>query len=89
MEDFGAHSNYTELALREMGFTNVFSHTGTATEVILRGKTVFPIVTGTFGAVDFLMSVLGEAQGVLHYHEGKRLKPLTEKTTLPKLRSMS
>ena len=64
MEDFGAHSNYTELALREMGYANVFSHTGTATEINLRGKRVFPIVTGTFGAVDFLMSVLGEAQGV-------------------------
>ncbi|KAL9599491.1 MAG: hypothetical protein Q9219_003830 [cf. Caloplaca sp. 3 TL-2023] len=61
MEDFGAHSNYTELVLREMGYTNVFPHTGTATEINLRGRRVFPIVTGTFGAVDFLHSVLGEA----------------------------
>ncbi|MCJ1353885.1 MAG: hypothetical protein MMC33_003872 [Icmadophila ericetorum] len=61
MEDFGAHSNYTELALREMGFTNVFSHTGTATEIQLHGKRVFPIVTGTFGSVDFILSLLGEA----------------------------
>lgn len=61
MEDFGAHTNYTELALREMGYTNVFPHTGTATEVNLRGRRVFPLVTGTFGAVDFLHSVLGEA----------------------------
>lgn len=61
MEDFGAHTNYTELALRELGYTNVFPHTGTATEVNLRGRRVFPLVTGTFGAVDFLHSVLGEA----------------------------
>ena len=61
LEDFGAHTNYTELALREMGFTGVFPHTGTATEVVLHGHRVFPLVTGTFGAVDFLHSVLGEA----------------------------
>ena len=61
MEDFGAHTNYTELALREMGYHNVFPHTGAATEINLRGKLVFPLVTGTFGAVDFLHSVLGEA----------------------------
>ena len=61
LEDFGAHTNYTELALREIGFRNVFPHTGTATEISLRGKHVFPLVTGTFGAVDFLHSVVGEA----------------------------
>ncbi len=61
LEDFGAHTNYTELALREMGFTGVFPHTGTATEIDLRGRRVFPLVTGAFGAVDFLHSVLGEA----------------------------
>ena len=61
LEDFGAHTNYTELTLREMGFTNVFPHTGAATEINLHGHRVFPLVTGTFGAVDFLHSVLGEA----------------------------
>ncbi|KAK5699299.1 hypothetical protein LTR17_023355 [Elasticomyces elasticus] len=61
MEDFGAHTNYTELALRELGFDNVFPHVGTATGITLRGKHVFPLVTGTFGGVDFLHSVLGEA----------------------------
>jgi hypothetical protein len=61
LEDFGAHTNYTELALRELGFTNVFPHTGTATQINLHGKHVFPLVTGTFGGVDFLHSVLGEA----------------------------
>lgn len=61
LEDFGAHTNYVELALREMGYHNVFAHTGTATEIQLRGKRVFPLVTGTFGMVDFYHSVLGEA----------------------------
>ncbi|GAB7350744.1 hypothetical protein MBLNU459_g1295t1 [Dothideomycetes sp. NU459] len=61
LEDFGAHTNYTELALRELGYHNVFPHVGVATEITLRGKRVFPLVTGTFGGVDFLHSVLGEA----------------------------
>ena len=60
LEDFGAHTNYTELVLRELGFRNIFPHTGTATEINLHGKHVFPLVTGTFGAVDFLHSVVGE-----------------------------
>lgn len=61
LEDFGAHTNYVELALRELGLHNVFPHTGTATAINLRGKHTFPLVTGTFGMVDFFHSVLGEA----------------------------
>ncbi|KAF2198893.1 Het-C-domain-containing protein [Delitschia confertaspora ATCC 74209] len=61
LEDFGAHTNYTELVLRELGFNNVFPHTGTATQMYLHGKHVYPLVTGTFGGVDFFHSVLGEA----------------------------
>ncbi|KAJ5295544.1 hypothetical protein N7508_010365 [Penicillium antarcticum] len=61
LEDFAAHTNYIELALREMGMRNVFPHTGTATECNIHGKHVFPLVTGTFGMVDFFHSVLGEA----------------------------
>ncbi|MDA4131964.1 MAG: Het-C domain-containing protein [Thaumarchaeota archaeon] len=61
MEDFSAHSNYCELALRELGFHQVFPHCGVETEISLHGKRVYPIVTGTFGGVDFLHSVLGEA----------------------------
>jgi hypothetical protein len=61
LEDFGAHTNYTELALRELGFHNVFPHVGRNTMINLNGKQVFPLVTGTFGGVDFLHSVLGEA----------------------------
>ena len=61
LEDFGAHSNYCELALRELGYHQVFPHCGTQTEINIRGKRIYPIVTGTFGAVDFLHSVIGEA----------------------------
>ena len=61
MEDFGAHTNYCERALRELGYRDVFPHTGTSTEIIVRGHHIYPLVTGTFGAVDFLHSVLGEA----------------------------
>ncbi|EMR63459.1 putative het-c protein [Eutypa lata UCREL1] len=61
MEDFSAHSNYCELALRELGYHGVFPHCGSDSEINIRGKRVFPIVTGTFGGVDFLHSVLGEA----------------------------
>lgn len=61
MEDFGAHTNYVELALRELGYQSVFPHVGSQTMINLHGKQVFPLVTGTFGGVDFLHSVLGEA----------------------------
>lgn len=61
LEDYGAHTNYTELVLRELGYNNVFPHVGTDTAINLRGKHVFPLVTGTFGGVDFFHSVLGEA----------------------------
>ena len=61
LEDFGAHTNYVELALLEMGYRNVFAHVGTQTMINLHGKHVYPLVTGTFGMVDFYHSVLGEA----------------------------
>jgi hypothetical protein len=32
MEDFSAHTNYTELALRELGHNSVFPHVGANTE---------------------------------------------------------
>ncbi|OJD14338.1 hypothetical protein AJ78_05303 [Emergomyces pasteurianus Ep9510] len=61
LEDFSAHSNYCELALREMNYHNVFPHVGVGTQMNIRGKHVFPIVTGTFGMTDFFHSLLGEA----------------------------
>ncbi|KAF3909827.1 hypothetical protein ABW21_db0203499 [Orbilia brochopaga] len=72
MEDFSAHSNYCELVLRELGF-DAFPHVGTSTQIYLRGKQVFPIVTGTFGSTDFLHSVLGEAQDKLTQNELEEL----------------
>jgi hypothetical protein len=61
LEDFGAHTNYTELVLRELGYNNVFAHVGIQAGITLNGKHVYPLVTGTFGGVDFFHSVLGEA----------------------------
>ena len=62
LEDYSAHSNYTELALRELGEYDVFPHVGRRTQINLPGarQPVFPIITGTFGGVDFLHSVMGE-----------------------------
>ena len=62
LEDFSAHSNYTELALIELGERGVFPHVGCRTSISLPGarQSVFPIITGTFGGVDFLHSVMGE-----------------------------
>lgn len=62
LEDFSAHSNYTELALIEMGERDIFPHVGRRTQMQIRGARdrVFPLITGTFGGVDFLHSVMGE-----------------------------
>jgi hypothetical protein len=62
LEDYAAHSNYVELALIELGERDVFPHVGRRTAIQLREvrHPVFPIVTGTFGGVDFLHSVCGE-----------------------------
>jgi hypothetical protein len=62
LEDFSAHSNYTELALIELGERDIFPHVGRDTQIRLDGarNSVFPIITGTFGGVDFLHSVMGE-----------------------------
>ncbi|KAI9890625.1 MAG: hypothetical protein M1814_003823 [Vezdaea aestivalis] len=62
LEDFSAHSNYTELALIELGVPGVFPHVGRQCVLNIPGAShpVFPIVTGTFGGVDFLHSVMGE-----------------------------
>ncbi|RAR12860.1 Het-C-domain-containing protein [Stemphylium lycopersici] len=62
LEDYAAHSNYVELALIELGEQDIFPHVGSNArfEVEDAGKEVYPIVTGTFGGVDFLHSVCGE-----------------------------
>jgi hypothetical protein len=62
LEDYSAHSNYTELVLIELGERDIFPHVGRDAqfEVQEARKKVYPIVTGTFGGVDFLHSVCGE-----------------------------
>lgn len=62
LEDYSAHSNYTELALIELGERDVFPHVGRSAQFRVQGARgpVYPIVTGTFGGVDFLHSVMGE-----------------------------
>ncbi|KAI5302665.1 hypothetical protein KEM55_000953, partial [Ascosphaera atra] len=62
LEDYAAHSNYTELALIEMGEEDVFPMVGSNTMIELPGAEhpVYPVVTGTFGGTDFLHSVMGE-----------------------------
>lgn len=46
LEDFAAHSNYTELALIEMGERDVFPHVGSNTRLRVQGARdeVFPLV---------------------------------------------
>jgi hypothetical protein len=48
LEDFSAHSNYTELALIELGERDVFPHVGRRTQLRLNGarNPVYPIITG-------------------------------------------
>jgi Heterokaryon incompatibility protein Het-C len=52
-----------ELALIELGYLQVFPHVGSNTQIQILGsnKSVWPLVTGTFGGVDFIHSLLGEA----------------------------
>ncbi|KAH6657356.1 heterokaryon incompatibility protein Het-C-domain-containing protein [Truncatella angustata] len=70
-EDFLAHSNYTELALIELGERDIFPHVGRSTKVRIEGarEEVYPCVTGTFGGVDFLHSVTGEVSDKLTQNE--------------------
>ncbi|KAK8122012.1 Het-C-domain-containing protein [Apiospora sp. TS-2023a] len=71
LEDFLAHSNYAELALIEMGERDIFPHVGRDTRMRLQGARdeVYPLVTGTFGGVDFLHSVTGEVSDKLTQNE--------------------
>lgn len=78
LEDFSAHSNYIELALREQGHSSVFPHVGESTEIDLRGRRAYPLVTGTFGMVDFFHSVLGEATDHLSQSEVSEIDALNK-----------
>ncbi|KAI5289738.1 hypothetical protein KEM54_003300, partial [Ascosphaera aggregata] len=62
LEDYAAHSNYIELALIEMGESEIFPMVGSNVMVQIEGvnNPVYPVVTGTFGGTDFMHSVMGE-----------------------------
>ncbi|KAK4101609.1 Het-C-domain-containing protein [Parathielavia hyrcaniae] len=76
LEDFFAHSNYTELALIELGEEDIFPHVGRNTKIRIRGARdeVYPVVTGTFGGVDFLHSVTGELSDKMMQSEIEQLE---------------
>ncbi|KAI9057063.1 Het-C-domain-containing protein [Trametes sanguinea] len=61
MEDLLAHSNWCELALRKMGYNDVFCHVGDNVLINSPSGETHPLVTGTFGGADFLHSLMGEA----------------------------
>lgn len=43
-----------------MGERDVFPHVGSRAQVNVQGRQLWPVITGTFGGVDFLHSVMGE-----------------------------
>ncbi|KAK3996883.1 ATP-dependent RNA helicase DDX42 [Cladorrhinum sp. PSN332] len=93
LEDYFAHSNYTELALIELGEHNVFPHVGRNTKISIPGadEEVYPIVTGTFGGVDFLHSVTGEVSDKLIQSEIEDLEGTlkqSQRTDLSLLRDL-
>lgn len=47
--DFSAHSNFCELVLNDLGYSDVFPQVGTSTAINLNGKMCYPLTTGTFG----------------------------------------
>lgn len=66
LEDFTAHTNYCELVLIDMNYTDVFPHVGSNTKVNAgERKGLYPLVTGSFGSADFIHSFLGAAQDSL------------------------
>ncbi|KAH9004156.1 Het-C-domain-containing protein [Lactarius hatsudake] len=58
LEDLLAHSNWCEIGLRKMGYTQVFCH---VVVINTPNGSAPPLVTGTFGGADFLHSLMGEA----------------------------
>jgi len=64
LQDFGANSNYCELALIELGYTGVFPHCGRSTHIRLRGRKVYPLVTGTLGIANFLRCIATEIKSL-------------------------
>jgi hypothetical protein len=67
IEDMYAHSNFVELMLIRLGHRSVFPWVGLKSEVVVRGNRRFPMVTGVFGFVDAMVSLLSSI--------GESLKP--------------
>jgi hypothetical protein len=64
VEDLYAHSNFIELTLIRLGYSRVFPWVGINSELTVHGDRRYPLVTGVFGYVDAMVSVLssiGEA----------------------------
>jgi hypothetical protein len=52
LEDYPAHSNFCELCLVSMGFSQVFTHVGDAVRIQApRGRWVSPVVTGRLSLI--------------------------------------
>lgn len=83
LEDYFAHSNFVELALRKVGYSKVLAWTSPA-----HCKHKYPIVTGMFDSEDVIASTAGVIAELLFpvEWEFKRLKPgertPSDKTTL-------
>jgi hypothetical protein len=74
VEDLYAHSNFIELTLIRLGHFHVFPWVGINSELTVHGDRRFPLVTGVFGYVDAMVSLLssiGEAFAPTVACEGK------------------
>ncbi|KAE9370101.1 heterokaryon incompatibility Het-C [Stipitochalara longipes BDJ] len=84
LEDFAAHSNYVELALRKLG-VDAFPLVGDSCKVTVPGSglQVPPLVTGTYGMVDILQSLLGEVDDKASHKEQGELDEITKNRPQP------
>ncbi|KZW01792.1 heterokaryon incompatibility Het-C [Exidia glandulosa HHB12029] len=61
LEDLLAHSNWCEVSLRRLGYSEVFCHVGDNVWIDTPNGPAPPLVTGTFTSRDLVHSLLGEA----------------------------
>lgn len=82
LEDFLAHSNFLELMLIHLGHNDVFPFVGNQTQILSpAGKNVYPMVTGTFGSSDMVVSFLGGIADYLSQQSVPSLKEKAQNTT--------
>ncbi|KAG8952079.1 hypothetical protein FRC00_006930 [Tulasnella sp. 408] len=80
LEDFLAHSNFIELTLIRLGYNDVFPFVGNQTRIPSpTGKDVFPMVTGTSGSIDTIISFLGGIADYLSERSVPALKAKVQK----------